>query len=168
MGYRWRRMYYATGLPGWMRFGYSPGWVGKSPTGLPPTAEWLMTSGLMPQYREYLRTQAPAPPTAPILSLGAPVTKEQERQMLEHQVKAIESQLDATKRRLEKLREGTSTQQPRQIPSYYPVAPYGTPSPEEELASLEDYRKNLDEEVKGVETRIEELKKLIEQKKAST
>jgi hypothetical protein len=46
--------------------------------------------------------------------------------------------------------------------------PYGMPTPEEELASLEDYRKNLDEEFKGVEARIEELRKLIEQKKAST
>jgi len=109
-------MYYATGLPGWMRFGYSPGWVGRSPTGLPPTAEWLMVSGLVPQYREYLRTQAltsptAVPSTAPTPSLGIPVTKEQERQMLEHQVKAIESQLDATKRKLEKLRESTSTRQ---------------------------------------------------------
>ena len=38
---RW--MYYATGLPGWMRFGFSPGWVGRSPTGLGPGASYLMT-----------------------------------------------------------------------------------------------------------------------------
>ncbi len=40
---RRRNMYYATGLPGWMRFGYSPGWVGRSPSGLGPCAEYLMT-----------------------------------------------------------------------------------------------------------------------------
>lgn len=35
---RRRNMFYATGLPGWMRFGYSPGWGG-----LPPGAQFLMT-----------------------------------------------------------------------------------------------------------------------------
>ncbi len=36
MRYRW--MYYLTGLPGWMRFGFSPGWGG-----LPPGAQFLLT-----------------------------------------------------------------------------------------------------------------------------
>ncbi len=35
---RHRNMFYLTGLPGWMRFGYSPGWGG-----LPPGAQFLMT-----------------------------------------------------------------------------------------------------------------------------
>ncbi len=35
---RRRNMFYATGLPGWMRFGYSPGWGG-----LPPGAQFLTT-----------------------------------------------------------------------------------------------------------------------------
>lgn len=179
MGYRWRRMYYATGLPGWIRFGYSPGWVGRSPTGLPPTAEWLMASGLMPRYLEYFRTQTPVfpttvPPAAPMQPIGPLLTKEQEKQILEQQVRAIESRLDATRKRLETLRKSPSTELPQQAQLYpatpfgYPSMPYGMPTPEEELASLEDYRKNLDEEVKGVEARIEELKKLIDQKKAST
>ncbi len=38
-----RNMYYLTGLPGWMRFGYSPGWVGRSASGLGPGAEYMMT-----------------------------------------------------------------------------------------------------------------------------
>ena len=42
-----RNMYYMTGLPGWMRFGYSPGWVGRSASGLGPCAEYL-TSGQWP------------------------------------------------------------------------------------------------------------------------
>jgi predicted nucleic acid-binding Zn-ribbon protein len=95
--------------------------------------------------------------------------------MLEQQVKAIELQLDATRKRLENLRKTSSTELSQQAQPYYPVAPFSYPSmpfgtltPEEELASLEDYKKNLDEEVKGVEARIEELKKLIDQKKAST
>lgn len=46
---RRRNMYYLTGVPGWMRFGYSPGWAGRSPTGLPPTAQYLMQTGQVPQ-----------------------------------------------------------------------------------------------------------------------
>jgi hypothetical protein len=32
-GWRWRNWYYATGQPGWARFGYGPAW------GAPPTRE---------------------------------------------------------------------------------------------------------------------------------
>ncbi|KYH40124.1 MAG: hypothetical protein AYL32_013350 [Candidatus Bathyarchaeota archaeon B26-2] len=112
MGYRYRRMYYLTGLPGWIRFGYSPGWLGRSPTGLPPTAQWLMQSGLLPQFMQYLQTTAPTavPPTTPTTAptpLQAPfapqLTKEQEKQMLEQQVKMLESQLEALRKRLEEL-----------------------------------------------------------------
>jgi len=164
MGYRWRRMYYLTGLPGWMRFGYSPGWVDRSSTGLPPTAEWIMSSGLLPQYRQYIATKG-ATPVSPSVT-GAPMSKEDEIRMLEEQSKAIESQLDVTRKRLEGLKKSPSTQG-----SQFYSPPFGSPpmprtesSPEEELASMEDYRMRLDEEVKGVEARIEELKKLREEK----
>jgi chaperonin cofactor prefoldin len=164
MGYRWRNMYYATGLPGWMRFGHSPGWVGRSPTGMPPGAEWIMSSGQMPQYQEYLQSRmTAAPPTALVPPSGATLTKEQEKQMLEHQVSTIESQLEATRKRMEELRKSPSTSQPQQTPPYYP-SPYGMSTPEDELASLEDYKRNLNDEIKGVESRIEELKKLFERK----
>ncbi len=111
-------MYYLTGLPGWIRFGYSPGWVGRSPTGLSPTAQWIMQSGLLPQYFSYLQTTTPtAPPTGVPPTPGAPtvpttpfpmpfaptLTKEQERQMLEQQVEALEAQLVAIRKRLEEL-----------------------------------------------------------------
>ena len=47
---RRRNMYHLTGQPGWMRFGYSPGWVGRSPSGLGPCAQLLMTGqGPVPQ-----------------------------------------------------------------------------------------------------------------------
>jgi len=176
VGYRHRRMYYLTGMPGWLRFGYSPGWVGRSPTGLPPTAQWIMSSGLMPQYLHYLGATAPSaaptmvPPTVPTAPTGVPLTKEQEEQMLKQQAEAIGSQLDAMRKRLEELRTSPETQQPQQyayppMPYGYQSTPYITPPPEEELAALEDYRKNLDEEVKSVEARTEEVKKLIEQRK---
>jgi len=171
MGYRWRRMYYRTGLPGWMRFGYSPGWAGRSPTGLPPGAEWIISSGLLPQYREYLRETAGAPvapfQTAP--PAGRPLTKEQEPQMLEEQARAIESHLSALRRRVEELKKSPSAQesQPYYPDPFYghPPMPYSAPSPEDELASLEDYRGQLDEEVEGVEARIDELRKLLEKPK---
>lgn len=90
--------------------------------------------------------------------------------MLKQQAEAIGSQLDAMRKRLEELRTSPETQQPQQyayppMPYGYQSTPYITPPPEEELAALEDYRKNLDEEVKSVEARTEEVKKLIEQRK---
>lgn len=53
-GRGWRNMYYATGLPGWARYGYAPAWgappaVPYGPYGAPPTPE---------QEAELLRTQA--------------------------------------------------------------------------------------------------------------
>ena len=60
-GWRRRNMYRLTGLPGWMRFGYSPGWVGRSPTGLPPTAQYLVQAGQVPQpYLAQTQTSVPA------------------------------------------------------------------------------------------------------------
>jgi hypothetical protein len=53
-GRGWRYGYYATGLPGWARFGYAPAW-GEPPAGpygayaAPPTAG---------QEAEYLKAQA--------------------------------------------------------------------------------------------------------------
>ena len=108
-------MYYLTGLPGWIRFGFSPGWIGRSPTGLPPTAQWLLQSGLLPQYMQWLQTAAPTtvPPTTPAGAQTPPaqfptpfapqLTKEQEKQMLEQQVKMLESQLEALRKRLEEI-----------------------------------------------------------------
>lgn len=167
-------MYNLTGLPGWMRFGYSPGWLGRSQTGLPPTAEWLMSSGLLPQFRQYMATGVAPPFLPPTAPTGAPLTREQEMQMLEQQAKAIETQLEATRKRLEAVQKGPATQQQAQpyYPPYgysptpygYPPTPYAESSPEEELTSLEDYRRELDGEVKGVEARIEELKKILEGK----
>jgi len=43
MGYGHRNMYYLTGQPGWMRLGYSPGWAGRSRSGLGPCAEYVLS-----------------------------------------------------------------------------------------------------------------------------
>lgn len=100
MGYRHRWWYYATGLPGWMRFGFSPGWLGYSPTGLGPCAQYLMTG------------QWPTPQMAVAWrawpwAYGAPVPgvmpREQELQMLRAHAQALKAQLDQISARIEEL-----------------------------------------------------------------
>ncbi|MDI6859033.1 MAG: DUF5320 domain-containing protein [Methanocellales archaeon] len=103
-GYRHRYMYYMTGLPGWMRFGFSPGWIGGSPTGLPPAAQYLMETGQLPQFASYL-SQAGAVPTMPTGMPMPQVPKEQEVSMLESQAKILEQQLEQIRKRLEEIRK---------------------------------------------------------------
>lgn len=97
------------------------------------------------------------------------MTKEQEKAMLEEEAKEIELQIAAIKRQIGELRSGTAVQWP--YPYTNPSMIYGGFSyshpamdevplgPEEELASLESYKKHLDDEMKGVQARIDELKK---------
>ena len=94
-----RYMYYATGLPGWLRFGYSPGWVGRSASGLGPYAEYLMT-GRWPFVGEQ----------PPITAYGAdqpfqaqPMAKEVQISALKAQAQMIKDQLDAINARIEEL-----------------------------------------------------------------
>jgi len=123
----------------------------------------------MPQYQQY--------PGASYL------TKEQEVTMLEQQARQIEEQIAAVRRRVDEVRSGSETgqSQPHAYPFMPPPymnwggSPYGYPpmyeaplSSQEELASLEDYRKHLDEEAKGVEARIDELRRQAEQKEAQS
>ena len=124
-GHRHRRLFNLTGLPGWMRFGFSPRWVGRSPTGLPPTAQWLMSSGLLPQFQEYLQAmpQSQGEPPGSIPPFGQPpgmsgtpgvpftpfaqtIPKEQEIQMLNQQADFLKQQLEQIAARLRELSEG--------------------------------------------------------------
>jgi hypothetical protein len=102
-GYRWRNTYYLTGLPGWMRFGFSPGWIGRSPAGLPPAAQYLTQTGKMSQFGSWIQQQAPA--VAPVAPMGIIPTmpKEQEISMLESQANMLGDQLELIKKRLEEL-----------------------------------------------------------------
>ena len=97
MRHRW--MYYATGLPGWMRFGYSPGWLGRSPTGLGPCATYL-TTGQWPM-------PTPSYPVGGIWpSAGFQPTQygpEEELSNLKHQAEFLRSQLEAINKRLGEL-----------------------------------------------------------------
>lgn len=116
---RRRNMYYATGLPGWMRFGYSPGWVGRSPSGLGPCAEYMM-AGQWPTPQMAAAWEAmqggqmpmaPYGPWAPPGGMGMPWAGgpamgfqpdpqaqlgmlKQQAEMLEQQLKLVRQQID--------------------------------------------------------------------------
>jgi len=96
---RWRHMFYLTGLPGWMRFGYSPGWGG-----LPPGAAYLMQTGQYGDFASWISSQAPWPRPWGWGPWGwAPPSREEELRLLEAQARALEAQLKAIKERLEEL-----------------------------------------------------------------
>jgi hypothetical protein len=69
-GWRWRHQYYATGLPGWYRFGYAPAW------GAPPA--WAA-------YGPY----AAAPTAGPEVEM-----LKTQAQWLEQQLEAINRRVD--------------------------------------------------------------------------
>ena len=100
MGYRW--MYYMTGMPGWVRWGFSPGWIGRSPNGLPPAAAYLMNTGQMGNFMNYMTTQfyPYAGAVSPVMS-QLPV--DQQKTMIEQQIKALETQIENLKKQLEEL-----------------------------------------------------------------
>ncbi len=91
-----RNMYYATGMPGWMRLGYSPGWVGRTSGGLPPTVQYMRTG----------TWQTPQPPvTVAGMQAGMPaIPGQQEASILESQAAMLEGQLEQIKKRIEELK----------------------------------------------------------------
>ena len=85
--YRW--MFYMTGLPGWMRFGFSPGWIGRSPYGVGPGAYYPITGNL------------PFPFADP---WGVwQISPEEEIEILKGQAEILEDQLDGIRKRIEEL-----------------------------------------------------------------
>ncbi|MCK5108761.1 MAG: DUF5320 domain-containing protein [Methanosarcinales archaeon] len=91
-----RNMYYATGMPGWMRLGYSPGWVGQSPGGLPPTVQYMRTG----------MWQTPQPQTTVAeMQAGMPaMPAQQEVSILESQAAMLEGQLEQIRKKIEELK----------------------------------------------------------------
>lgn len=90
-------MYYATGLPGWMRLGCSPGWIGRSPGGLPPTVQYLRTG----------TWQTPLPQAQwQGMQIGIPsMPEQQELSMLKSQARMLEQQLEQIRKILEELKK---------------------------------------------------------------
>ncbi len=145
-GYGNRYMYYLTGLPGWMRFGFSPGWLGRSPTGLGPTASYLMTGQWpTPQAQSYWQAmqagQAPYPMYGGTgaMPYGSP------------QAPGITPYGGA----------GTMPygfpQAPGTTPGVAPFAPAA--SPEQELSFLKDQASALKNQIDQINSRIKELEK---------
>ncbi|RZN42172.1 MAG: hypothetical protein EF813_01935 [Methanosarcinales archaeon] len=91
-----RNMYYATGMPGWMRLGYSPGWVGRTPSGLPPTAQYMQTG---------MQTPQPQATTAGMQTGMPAIPAEQEVPILESQVAILTGQLEQIKKRIDELKK---------------------------------------------------------------
>jgi len=130
-GYGNRNMYYLTGLPGWMRFGYSPGWVGRSPTGLGPTANYLMT-GQWPTPQAQAYWQAMQSGQAPYPGFGGAGT----------------------------MPYGFSQPSgavPGAVPGMAPFAPQA--SPEQELSFLKNQANTLKGQLEQIGSRIKELEK---------
>jgi hypothetical protein len=111
-GHGHRNMYYLTGLPGWMRFGFSPGWIGRSPTGLGPAAQYMMYgSWPTPQMNAFWQSgQFPYAPSGfptPYDPWGvAQITPGQELDMLKGQAEVLEDELDGIKSRIKELEGG--------------------------------------------------------------
>lgn len=85
-------MYYATGLPGWMRFGYSPGWIGRSASGLGPCAEYMMT-GRWPN-------AAMAAAFGGAMGTAGVATKEQRLEFLQSQLDMLGQQIAAVREQI--------------------------------------------------------------------
>lgn len=113
-----RRMYELTGLPGWMRFGYSPGWMGRSPSGLGPCAEYLR-SGRWPTPQmdmAWNQGQVPYPPESGFPMPGfasyydpwgaAELTPGQEVHFLKAEAQQIRDELKAIEQRIQSLESG--------------------------------------------------------------
>jgi len=109
-----RHMYYATGMPGWMRCGYSPGWGG-----IPPVAAYIMAGQWpTPQAQAYWQAmqsdQAPYPGYGSDRDYsnpeyqpppGAWMTQEQELEFLKNQAEFLKKQMEHIDARIKKLEQ---------------------------------------------------------------
>jgi hypothetical protein len=111
---RHRRMYYATGLPGWMRFGFSPGWVGRSPSGLGPCATYMMTGAwgtpLAQAYWDAMQSGSPVHPWQGGMPSGGPSPGD-ELGFLKSQAEMLASQIESVNRRISELEQAAETTQ---------------------------------------------------------
>jgi hypothetical protein len=89
---RHRNMLRATGVPGWARFGVSPGWAGRGGRGPGPCAQFLMTG------------QWPVPAANPMPETGGPAPGTENRvELIQAQAAMLQAQLDALQSQIEAL-----------------------------------------------------------------
>jgi len=112
--YRW--MYQLTGLPGWMRFGFSPGWIGRSPTGLGPAAQYLMYGTWPTPQMDYYWQQGQVPfsptPGFPLPGFQTPwdpwgaiqLTPEEELNILKAEAEQLEDELYGIEERIKEIK----------------------------------------------------------------
>ncbi len=112
---RHRWMYYQTGLPGWMRCGFSPGWMGRSPTGLGPAAQYLAYGTWPTPQMNYVWQQGQIPfspiPGFPQAGFPTPydpwgateLTPEQELNFLKVEAEHLDDELSAVEKRIKEL-----------------------------------------------------------------
>jgi hypothetical protein len=112
---RHRWMYQLTGLPGWMRFGFSPGWMGRSPMGLGPAAQYLMYGTWPTPQMNYAwqQGQVPFPPMPGFPKPGFPtfydpwgaveLTPEEELNLLKAEAEQLEDELSMIEERIKEL-----------------------------------------------------------------
>jgi len=112
---RHRWMYQLTGLPGWMRFGFSPGWMGRSPTGLGPAAQYLMYGTWPTPQMNYAWEQGQVPfapmPGFPMPGFPTPydpwgaavLTPEEELNFLKAEAEQLEDELSSIEKRIKEL-----------------------------------------------------------------
>lgn len=111
--YRW--MYHLTGLPGWMRVGFSPGWIARSPMGLGPAAQYLMSGTWPTPQMNYAWQQGQIPystmPGFPYPGYPTPydpwgavqLTPEEELNILKAEAEQLEDELTAVEKRIKEL-----------------------------------------------------------------
>ncbi len=112
---RRRNMFYLTGLPGWMRFGFSPGWVGRSPMGLGPCAQFLLTGQWpTPQMQAAWQAMQAGQPVAPWPWFGAwagapfagpQVDPQAQLEFLKNQAEFLQGQLDQVQKQISELEQ---------------------------------------------------------------
>jgi hypothetical protein len=106
-----------TGLPGWMRYGYSPGWMGRSPSGLGPAAHYLM-HGAWPTRKmndAWQKGQIPFEPMPGFPMPGFPtpydpwgaaeMSPEQELDFLKAEAEQLKKELDGIEKKIKDLKE---------------------------------------------------------------
>lgn len=95
-------MYRLTGLPGWMRFGFSPGWLWRSPTGLGPAATFLMT-GQWPTPQMQAWWNGIGGYYQPASTKTMNLSPQEELQELKEQAKELQEELEAVLQRIKEL-----------------------------------------------------------------
>jgi len=112
---RHRWMYQLTGLPGWMRFGFSPGWIGRSPTGLGPAAQYLMYGTWPTPQMNYAWEHGQIPfapmPGFPLPGFPTPydpwgaaeLNPEEELNFLKAEAEQLEDEISAVEKRIKQL-----------------------------------------------------------------